>query len=144
MGPAADGWRRQDGRITSPVVLSTTTRIICSGVEVGLPGVGSACWAGLNSAPWHGQTNSCELLSQPTVHPACVQIRLYATTLPFARRTTAAGPTPGAVKPSACPTRSESRFVMVRPWIVGVGLGDGDWVAGGGAVARVGSRCARS
>src|SRR5690349_24629552 len=80
------------------------------------------------------------------MHPACVQIRLYATTLPFASRTTAAGPTPGAVKPSACPTRSESRFVIVRPWIdgVGVGLGDGEPVAAGGSAARVGSRCARS
>src|SRR5690348_10537651 len=77
------------------------------------------------------------------MHPACVQILLYATTLPFASRTTAAGPTPGAVKPSACPTWRESRFVMVRPCTVGVAFGDGDAVADGGSAARDGSRGAR-
>src|SRR5256885_1767685 len=64
------------------------------------------------------------------MHPAWVQTRLYATTLSLASRTTAAGPTPGAVNPMAWPTWSESRLAIVLPGIDGAELGDGDPVAG--------------
>src|SRR3954463_9473127 len=99
--------------MTSPVALSTTTWINSSGVEVGLPGIGAAWRAGSNSAPWQGHTSNRALVSYPTRQPACVHTRLYATTLPLARRTSAAGPTPAAENPTAGPIGSLLRLAIL-------------------------------
>src|SRR5205823_885279 len=106
---------RQSFATTCFVASSMATGIRASGDGAG-PAIGSAPRAGSNSAPWHGHTRSRLALSHCTGHPACVQIRLNASTaVGEVRSSTAGSPLPGAVNATAPPTGTLSSRAIGVP-----------------------------